>query len=170
MLRQFQEEINDFVKDFADCSICGVCCVDENLTLFNPDINQLSKKLGIDRKILLEKYTNYNNESKEILMNMPCSFFKNGKCSVYSIRPNICRNYPIYVLKEGFVRVVEIEGCVISTHFNELFLDYCKKYHPDFYKKVNATDKDYTNENNIKNAIYSINLVALFIQWLHKPK
>ena len=168
LLKEFQEELNEFVKGFADCSICGVCCIEENLTLYNPDINLLSKKLDIDKKSFLEKYTHYNNKTKETLMNMPCPFFKNGKCSMYSIRPKNCRNYPIFILKDGLVRIVEIEGCAISTHFNELFLDFCEKNYPDFYKQVMSQDKDFENKDSIKNAIYSINIVALFIESINR--
>jgi len=71
-------------------------------------------------------------------------------------------------MKNGCVIVNEIEVCAIATHFNELFLDYCEKYHPGFYKQIIAQDKASSSDTTIKNAIYSINIDALFVDWLNK--
>lgn len=48
--KEFQEGINNSTHDFADCSICGYCCMDEALDIFEPDANRISRNLKIDKK------------------------------------------------------------------------------------------------------------------------
>ncbi|MGM5483105.1 MAG: YkgJ family cysteine cluster protein [Nanobdellota archaeon] len=69
------------------CKRCGYCC-QLDVVVDNNDINRL-KKIGktnftIERggKTFLKHKENY------------CIFFKDGLCSVYSARPQVCRRFP----------------------------------------------------------------------------
>jgi Fe-S-cluster containining protein len=35
--------------------------------------------------------------SGQVLLSLPCKFFKKGQCSIYSERPAACRFYPVQV-------------------------------------------------------------------------
>jgi Fe-S-cluster containining protein len=168
LLKEFQQHINKTIYDFSDCSICALCCKDEVLTITEKDAYRISRKLGIDKKAFYDQYTHYNPDTFETVMNMPCAFLKNNRCTIYPIRPNVCSNYPVFVLKDGIVAINEIEACAKATHFHELLLDYCQEYHPDFYKTIKHYGDGAVNEKTIKNAYYSINIIALFVEWLHK--
>jgi Fe-S-cluster containining protein len=176
ILREFQEEINKSICDFADCSICAICCMEEKLTLHTPDINRISRKLGMKREAFLDKYTYYHKEWNEIQMNMPCPFLDNNRCKIYSIRPEMCRNYPVFVNEDEFIDIKEIEYCALATHFYEAYLEFLSKYYPDCYQKhmkVNPTklpSGNLTEEEKIKNAYFSIGHVAKFIEWLNLPE
>lgn len=101
-------------------------------------------------------------------MNMPCSFLKDNRCTIYSFKPEICRNFPVFVLEDGIVVINEIEACAKATHFHELLLDFCETYYPDFYKTIKIPDNGSVDDKTIKNACYSINIIALFVEWLNK--
>ena len=173
LLKEFQEEINRIIINFSDCSICGLCCKDEELTIKEPDVNKISRNLQLDKKSFLEQYTNYNPATKETIMNMPCPFLKENRCTIYPIRPEICRNYPIFIVeKEGLVIFSEIEMCAQATHFHEVFLDFLSEHFPDIYDYTMKNFYDKSSENRIdnrkiRNAIYSIKHIVYFIEWLN---
>jgi hypothetical protein len=53
LLKRFQNDINKLVYSFSDCSICSICCKDETVALKIPDINRISRRLGMDKKSFL---------------------------------------------------------------------------------------------------------------------
>ena len=173
LLKKFQNEINKKIIDFSDCSICGLCCKYEEVTLKERDVTRILRNLELDKKSFLDHYTHYNLITKETIMNIPCPFLKKNRCTIYPIRPEICRNYPIFVNeKEGFVIFSEIEMCAQSTHFHEVFLDFLSEHFPDLYHYIMKKFYNTSSENNIdkgkiKNAIYSIKHVEYFIEWLN---
>jgi Fe-S-cluster containining protein len=167
--RGYQKVLNDIVKDHSDCSICGLCCKDQLLTISRKDANIISRKLGIDKREFYEKYTHYNEETFETAMNMPCPFLKDNRCTIYDYRPEMCKNYPVFLSDDGIVVIQDIEACAKATHFNEAFLDYCSKYLPEFYKRILKHIDESSNseiDDPIKRAMYSVNGIARFTEWL----
>ena len=147
MLRDLQYEFNIIVNDFADCSICGFCCKNQDLTLFVPDLNRISRKLQINKKFFLDKYTHYNEKTREIHMNMPCPFFKDdGLCAIYEFRPVKCRDFPVYVL-ENYVNVMNVETCAKANLLQNAFIEFISKYDPVLSKRL----EDEYNEGPPKN-------------------
>ncbi len=82
------------------CTKCGVCCIlDDFLTAGpvkarpgeNPEIeNELLAIYDYLEKLLEggeDKYDNY-------VLHTPCPFVKNKICTIYSIRPDGCRQFP----------------------------------------------------------------------------
>ena len=112
-------------------------------------------------------------ETREIVMNMPCPFLKNNRCTIYPVRPDMCRNFPVFVVEEGLVIINSIEACAKATHFSELFFEFCHEKHPGYYEYLmkaynTKTPKNESFKDPIKNAILSIKYVALFTTWLAK--
>lgn len=170
-IKQFQEELNLSIHDFADCSICGFCCTDEALDIKEPDANRISRNLKIDKVTFYEKYTYYNEETQHISMKMPCPFYRENRCSIYEIRPEMCRNYPVFITENFRVRIVEIEGCALATHFKEAFFEYLKVNNPEDYAKALENDQpSQVADNSIQNADYPLKPVYYFIQWLNSEK
>ena len=169
--KEFQEKINNSIHDFADCSICGYCCKDEALDIFESDAYRISRNLKIDKKKFYEKYTHFNEITKAISMNMPCPFLKENRCTIYNIRPEKCRNYPIFVLEKGTVWISEAEACALATHFREAFLDYLSKNLPEYYKRaIKSYDEAEYEPGKILNAEYSWKEIYDFIKWLNSDK
>jgi Fe-S-cluster containining protein len=65
LLKEIQGKINRITVDFSDCSICGLCCKDDDLAITEPDTNRISRNLQLDKKSFLNKYTHYNPATKE---------------------------------------------------------------------------------------------------------
>jgi hypothetical protein len=80
-----------------ECKKCGQCCIGDGIVILkDEDINRISDYLKIDREIFLREYaTMAGNEywvkDKE---NKACVFLKGNGCSIHSVKPIQCRDYP----------------------------------------------------------------------------
>ncbi len=97
---------NDLVKaDCGDCQGCFDCCcgMGESIVLDPLDADRLSRGLGKTFEELLSENLELNVVDGLILPNLKmagekeqCSFLtKEGRCSIHSIRPGICRLFPL---------------------------------------------------------------------------
>jgi len=100
-------------KEFKCVEGCTRCCTDKsrNIELTLPDILRLNKRLGIPPEKILEDYGEISwnlipfthTIIPSLILKMPCKFLKEGKCSIYQIRPILCRLFPeSLVVDEGF--------------------------------------------------------------------
>ena len=67
------------------CELCGgACCksIGIHKSLFNAGVIDWVALHGRDEK-------------SHIRLEVPCSLLKDGKCSDYENRPNICKSYPV---------------------------------------------------------------------------
>jgi len=167
-----QEQINTIFYDFSDCYVCNLCCIDGTLYLDEVNIKKISKYLKIKPKSLVKQYTTYNLKTGEIKINMPCSFLKNNQCIIYPVRPEVCRNYPIFVQNNDIVYVYGLETCAKATIFFELYSNFLKKYYTDFYKQLQKNLKKVKAPKNddMINLQFSKQHIELFIIWLNKSK
>jgi len=167
-----QEIINNTIRDFSDCSLCNLCCLDGYLTLDETDIKKISRHLNINPKSMVEHYTEYNLKTGEIKINMPCSFLKNNQCIIYPVRPKVCRNYPVFVEDNETVCIYGIETCAIATIFFEAYVDFLETYYPDCYRQLKKNlDKEPSLKNDdSRNLQCSKEHLELFIKWLKEPK
>jgi len=167
-----QELINSTIFDFSECSLCNLCCIEGVLNLDEEDIKRISKYLKINPKSLVEHYTKYNLKTGEIKINMPCSFLKKNRCIIYPVRPEVCRNYPVFVQNNDIVYVYGIETCATATIFFEAYVDFLEKYYPEFYKQLqkNLDKEPPLKKNDMRNIQFSKEHIDLFIKWLNKPK
>ncbi|WEU40118.1 MAG: YkgJ family cysteine cluster protein [Candidatus Odinarchaeum yellowstonii] len=90
------------------CQKCGKCCGAEVIVSY-ADVYRLTEDENI-REEILKKHQPREAKgnlvySTNSLMGLkekyPCCFLKDNKCSVYELRPQICRIYPFLVLPEG---------------------------------------------------------------------
>jgi len=82
------------MENILDCKGCGgFCCQTIDIQLLKPE----AKKLRIIKPDLKLK-----DFGEFFYMESPCPFFKENQCSIYHIRPILCRSYPISLIeKEG---------------------------------------------------------------------
>ncbi|MDB5733712.1 MAG: hypothetical protein JWN16_349 [Alphaproteobacteria bacterium] len=87
-----------------DCSKCpGYCCSYPLIQLNKRDVERLAKHFGLDFEAARKKFTKVDPEAKYAMRRKPdthfgkiCQFFDTEKrrCTVYTARPTICREYP----------------------------------------------------------------------------
>lgn len=121
-------ELNDMVKaDCGDCKGCSDCChgMGDTVVLDPLDIYRLTHGLGLRFEELLENKVTLGVIDGIVLphLNMAgekqaCAFLDgNGRCSVHSIRPGICRLFPLgrYYTETGFKYFLQKNECRNTT-------------------------------------------------------
>ena len=115
---------NDLVKVVCnDCKGCSRCCtgMGESIILDPYDVYRLCSGLNTTFEVLLASYLELNVVDGTILPNLKmnketnaCSFLNNeGRCSVHSIRPGICRMFPLGRIydEESFKYFIQVYEC-----------------------------------------------------------
>lgn len=112
----------DMVKaDCQGCQGCHACCtgMGQSIVLDPMDVHRLTEGLGIKFEALLASALELNVVDGIILPNIrmkeDCAFLdENGRCKVHSIRPGICRLFPLgrYYEEDGSFRYfLQIHEC-----------------------------------------------------------
>lgn len=117
-------DANDLVK--ADCNDCKGCCdcckgMGESITLDPYDVYRLTTGLNVSFEILLADKVALDMYDGIILphlnMNEPneaCAFLnEEGRCSIHSLRPGICRLFPLGRIYENgsFKYFLQVNEC-----------------------------------------------------------
>lgn len=116
--------LNDMVKaDCRDCRGCSDCCRDMgNSILLDPlDVHRLSGGLAASFEELMERQLELNVVDGMILPNLKMDPEKNccvflddqGRCSIHSFRPGICRIFPLgrFYENRDFQYFLQIHEC-----------------------------------------------------------
>lgn len=94
-------ELNRYFSAEIDCTSCGNCCTKLRPILAELDIDQLVKVSNLSRAKFKKEYVEMDEEGDMLFKNLPCSFLRNHKCSIYNYRPSDCHEYP-HLNKTGF--------------------------------------------------------------------
>ena len=84
------------------CVKCGICCGDtkeksRHVLLLKPEAEQISKATGqsvAQFAVEIEDKKPYSYEMKKRTEDGKCVFLENDRCTIYLVRPLICRFYP----------------------------------------------------------------------------
>lgn len=84
------------------CTQCGACCTGSPgfVWVSDQEIEDIASYLDIDVLVFQRKYIRIVWGRKaliEMRKNYDCVFLKEGKCSVYHVRPQQCRTFPWWV-------------------------------------------------------------------------
>lgn len=144
---------NDLVKaDTGNCEGCSACCkgMGNSIVLDPLDVQRLTNHLGKNMEELLAKYLDLNVVDGIILPNLKmsgkedaCSFLnQEGRCSVHSARPGICRLFPLGRFYENntFQYFLQVHECQknrtkvkvkkwLDTNNLKEYEAYIKKWH-----------------------------------------
>ena len=169
-----------------DCEGCHSCCEDmgDSIILDPLDIYLLQKNLGVSAENLIEKKIELRMVDGLILPNMMmneatnCCVFLNeeGRCSIHSFRPGICRLFPLGRIydEKGLSYFLQKEGCVKQNRSKvkvSKWLDtpelrknqqYLVEWH-DFRKQMEEIITDTEDEKMVK-TITMFLLNTFFIQ------
>lgn len=92
--------LNFEISNQIDCTTCGNCCMKLKPCITNQDIKRLSYKLNLSPKQIKIDYIEID-EREQYFRNLPCSFLKEKKCTIYNDRPEDCSSFP-HLHKKGF--------------------------------------------------------------------
>lgn len=94
-LDKIVHEIHDEVFQGIDCLTCANCCKSISPTLYDKDIERLSKHLRKKPSQFVEEYLYMDDEGDYVFKQTPCPFLlADNYCMVYESRPKACREYP----------------------------------------------------------------------------
>ena len=89
------QEIHDQVFDKVDCLSCANCCKTTGPLLTSADISRIAKHLKLKEAQFVDDYLRRDEDNDYVLQTLPCPFLgTDNYCSIYSVRPKACREYP----------------------------------------------------------------------------
>ena len=87
-------EIASEVTIRVDCLECGNCCRTMLYTLSDADVERLSRRLGISVLEFEERYVAASDGGEKVCAETPCPFLEGNRCTLYTDRPEDCREFP----------------------------------------------------------------------------
>jgi hypothetical protein len=84
-------------RAFAEinCLQCGNCCLTTGPRLSERDVQRLAGALSLRPARFIQRYTRRDEDGDLVFARMPCPLLgEDLYCSVYSVRPTACREYP----------------------------------------------------------------------------
>jgi Fe-S-cluster containining protein len=78
------------------CHNCSICCENEELiSVAAADVRRISVYLKMPVTRFIRRYVKKLKKSKMSLRRtLPCVFLRDGRCSIYPVRPTVCAMYP----------------------------------------------------------------------------
>ena len=95
------QRLNFEISNQIDCTTCGNCCMKLKPFITEQDIKTLSQRLSFSPQQVNDDYIEID-EGNQYFKNLPCSFLKEKKCTVYNDRPEDCRSFP-HMHKRNFI-------------------------------------------------------------------
>jgi len=90
------------------CSRCGMCCTDteakaRTILMLRAEAESISKETSMDLEEFVERIENFEPYVYQMrkTSNKKCMFLKYNLCSIYRIRPLICRFFPFQLRNLG---------------------------------------------------------------------
>lgn len=175
--KKLEELFIEFLSSFAECDNCwSFCCtIIDDINLFEQDILRMSKYLKMSERKFIPRYTKKITSKTDWMyerrMNIPCPFLKDHRCSIHSVRPDVCRRFPVCrfqgIYKFG---LLHIYNCPLSAHIYEGFLDFYDDFSPEISKLFDtATEKSPDGEGVIE-MNFPLVLFDLYLAWLFCPE
>jgi Fe-S-cluster containining protein len=88
-------QLHDEAFEEIDCLECANCCKSISPIIYEKDIHRISKYLKIKPSEFTEQYLTVDEDGDYIFKQTPCPFLlPDNYCSIYSLRPRSCREYP----------------------------------------------------------------------------
>ncbi len=89
-------ELHKKAFQIVDCTRCANCCRTATITLNQEDIQRIAAHLGMEVPAFIEKYLERDEMNGSLIMRQkPCPLLgDDNRCTVYDVRPIVCREYP----------------------------------------------------------------------------
>jgi Fe-S-cluster containining protein len=130
-----------FPRTMFECRVCGKCCVEDvrrgrRIVLTRTDALEISSATGIGLSEFAEENSSEAYPYAIRLVNGRCFFLKpDNKCSIYPVRPLVCRFYPFVMQKVGETYVFHAdpfcpglgEGTYLDEEYFERLVEQAEK-------------------------------------------
>lgn len=94
-LDDMAQKNHDKVFSEVDCLKCANCCKTTSPIFRMVDIERISKHLRMKSVDFIAQNLHIDGDGDYVLNSSPCLFLDaDNYCSIYSVRPNACREYP----------------------------------------------------------------------------
>lgn len=89
------QETTEQVWSHIDCRTCANCCKTQQPVFSRPEAQRIATYMGMTLQDLVAHYlTSDADVGKYITQQRPCPFLENNLCTIYTVRPAVCKNYP----------------------------------------------------------------------------
>ncbi len=78
-----------------DCMLCGACCYDNKVVLDEVDVKRFKDGGRADLLKRLSRRAGLKLLPLAREDNKPCVHLKQKMCTIYDVRPNMCRDFPV---------------------------------------------------------------------------
>lgn len=83
------------VWSYIDCRTCANCCKTQQPAFSRAEAQRVATYLGMTLQELAAHYlTSDADAGKYVTQRCPCPFLENNLCTIYTVRPAVCQNYP----------------------------------------------------------------------------
>jgi uncharacterized protein len=96
------------------CTGCGWCCSQtSDIVVTDEDATRISRQLNTQKDELFK----FDGQEWSIKRATPCQWWnnRNGRCTIYNIRPYTCRSWPLGVNEQGANAVAAEPECNFSV-------------------------------------------------------
>lgn len=134
------------------CTRCGQCCGDtkdriRHVLLLKTDVEQISNKTLLDICNFAEKISGFEPYIYQMKKTEhgKCFFLKNNKCTIYKIRPLICRFYPFHLqtLGNNSYSFFYTKNCKGINNQTKLERSFFEKFFNQFKKAMKKNMDNY---------------------------
>lgn len=124
------QELHDKEFEKTDCLSCANCCKTSSPIFTNKDIARISKHFKMKERDFVDKYLFRDEDDFMVLQDAPCAFLdKDNSCSIYSVRPKACSEYP-HTNRKKFIQLtgLTLKNTEICPAVFNIVEDLKKKY------------------------------------------
>jgi len=88
-------DLHDEAFEKIDCLDCAACCKNYSPRFKGPDIERISKHVGMRETEIIDKCLVMDNDGDYVANTKPCPFLgADNFCSIYDKRPSDCERFP----------------------------------------------------------------------------
>jgi Fe-S-cluster containining protein len=107
-----------FIKEpSAFCDRCGECCRRQNpIIIKEKEIMVFAFYLGVELDIAKANFTKTLKDGRYSLKCNPCVFLKGNLCSIYEVRPLVCKQFPLTEGKNKNLTLAWYDYCKVPVN------------------------------------------------------
>lgn len=100
---EIASQLHDQAFQIVDCTRCANCCKTLQIKFEDEDIRRISDHLGMTTEEFVDEYLVQEEDGDFSIRSKPCPLLgEDDRCTIYDVRPTVCREYP-HTNKKGLI-------------------------------------------------------------------